>query len=239
MHALEDVSFAVPAGEIRGVIGPNGAGKTTLLNALSGIRRPARGRVASFGADLTGWPPYRVARDADVVRTFQTMRLLTRLSVLDNVLVAADATDPTLERRLLRMRRRGRGTGLERTRAVLAELGLEPLADRRVTDLSHGLRRKIELARALTMQPKVVLLDEPAAGLNGAEREELGQLLLGLRDRGVTVLLVEHQMDLVSAVCDRLTVLDFGRVICEGPSREVVDDERVLHAYLGKPGAAA
>lgn len=125
-----------------------------MLNGLSGIRRPARVRVASFGADLTGWPPYRVARDADVVRTFQTMRLLTRLSVLDNVLVAADAIDPRLERRLLRLRR------------------------------------------------------------------------------------VAHQMNLVSAVCDRLTVLDFGRVICEGPSREVVHDVRVVHACLGKSGAA-
>ena len=228
VHALEDVTFAVAQGEIRGVIGPNGAGKTTLLNALSGIRRPTAGRILSFGADVTGWPAYRIARHAGVVRTFQTVRLFGTMSVFDNVLVAAEATE-SVSRKL---RRRSRAAH-ERAERVVAQLGLEPILGSRVTQLAYGVRRKVELARALAMEPKVLLLDEPAAGLNGAERLELGDLLRRLRALGLTVVLVEHQMDLVSAVCDALTVLDFGRVICEGPPAQVVEDARVLEAYLG------
>jgi ABC-type branched-subunit amino acid transport system ATPase component len=152
------------------------------------------------------------------------------MSVFDNVLVAAEASEGPARR----LRRRSRSAH-ERSERVVAQLGLEPILASRVTQLAYGVRRKVELARALAMEPKVLLLDEPAAGLNGAERAELGELLRGLRGLGLTVVLVEHQMDLVSSVCDALTVLDFGRVICDGPPAQVVEDRRVLEAYLGAP----
>jgi branched-chain amino acid transport system ATP-binding protein len=234
VHALEDVSLTVSAGEVRGLIGPNGAGKTTLLNVLTGLRRPTGGRFRYFGVDVTDWPTHRVARQAGVVRTFQTVRLFATMSVFDNVLVAADAREPVPEERLLGRRRRGRTT--QRVLAALAEVGLESAANRRIVELSYGARRKVEFARALVMQPRVLLLDEPAAGLNGAERSELGDLLARLNTEGMTIVLVEHQMDLVSRVCSQLTVLDFGRVLCEGPPDRVVEDEQVLEAYLGAPG---
>jgi branched-chain amino acid transport system ATP-binding protein len=233
--ALEGVSFSVAAGEVRGLIGPNGAGKTTLLNVLTGLRRPTAGRFSYFGVDVTDWPTYRVTRHAGVVRTFQTVRLFTTMNVFDNVLVAADTRDPLPEKRAFG-RRRARGSSAQRVWKALAEVGLEPLATRPIVELSYGLRRKVELARALVMRPRVLLLDEPAAGLNGAERAELGVLLGRLRDEGLTIVLVEHQMDLVVRVCSRLTVLDFGRVICEGLPERVIEDERVLEAYLGAPG---
>jgi branched-chain amino acid transport system ATP-binding protein len=235
VRALDQVSLAVPVGEIRGIIGPNGAGKTTLLNLLTGLQQPSEGRVRCLGEDVTGWAPHQIARRARMVRTFQTVRLFPTMTVLENVLVAADAQEPAPEERLLGRRRRARGTALERAGRVLADLGLTPLADRSVEELAYGIRRRIEMARALVMQPRVLLLDEPAAGLNDAERHGLGSLLLEAREGGLTIMLVEHQMDLVAQVCDRLTVLDFGRVICEGSPAEVVEDERVLEAYLGAP----
>jgi branched-chain amino acid transport system ATP-binding protein len=236
VHALRGVSLSVPAGEIRGLIGPNGAGKTTLLNVLTGLQRPTRGWLRYFGQDVTGWPPYRVARRAGIVRTFQTVRLFGSMNVFDNVRVALDAHQPFPEERILRRARRAGPSATERTSEVIADLGLEELAGSRVTQLSYGTRRRVEMARALVVNPRILLLDEPAAGLNGAERAELGDLLLDLGRRGLTVVLVDHQMDLVSTVCNRLTVLDFGRVICEGPPKEIVEDERVLEAYLGAPG---
>ncbi len=236
VHAIEDVSLAIPVGEIRGVIGPNGAGKTTLLNVLTGLMEPTRGQIRCFGEDVTSWAAHRIARKAGIVRTFQTVRLFPTMNVFENILVAADAQEPVPEERLLGRRRRARGSAFERTSRVIADLGLEEIRDRRVDQLSYGLRRTIEMARAFVMQPRVLLLDEPAAGLNDAERSGLGSLLLDARGRGITIVLVEHQMDLVSRVCDMLTVLDFGKVICEGPPKQVVEDDRVLEAYLGAPG---
>ena len=235
VHALEDVSMSIPAGEVRGLIGPNGAGKTTLLNVLTCLRRPTEGRVRYFGSDVTDWATYRVARHVGVVRTFQTVRLFTTMNVFDNVRVAADAREPLPEERLLG-RRHARGSSAQHTWRALTEVGLESAARKRIVELSYGMRRKVEIARALVMRPRVLLLDEPAAGLNGAERAELGDLLHRLRDEGLTIVLVEHQMDLVRRACSRLTVLDFGRVICEGPPDQVVEDTRVLEAYLGAPG---
>ena len=234
VHALERISLSVAAGEVRGLIGPNGAGKTTLLNVLTGLQRPTEGRFRYFGVDVTEWPAYRVARHAGVVRTFQTVRLFTTMNVFENVLVAADAREPVPEERLIGRRRVRRNAPGEAWKA-LGEVGLESIARRRIIQLSYGMRRKVEIARALVMRPRVLLLDEPAAGLNGAERAELGDLLRRLRDEGLTIVLVEHQMDLVSQVCSQLTVLDFGRVICEGPPARVVEDSRVLEAYLGAP----
>jgi branched-chain amino acid transport system ATP-binding protein len=230
VHAVEDVTVSIAAGEIRGLIGPNGAGKTTLLNLLSGVARPSGGTVRAGGREVTGWPLHRMVRDAHIVRTFQTVRLFDSMSVLENVTVAAGTRRGA--------GRRTSGAVIERAREILEELELGPMLDSPVTELAYGTRRWVEIARALVTDPKVLLLDEPAAGLNTVERESLGALLRRLRDGGMTVVLVEHQMDLVGSVCDGLTVLDFGRVICEGPPQQVIEDERVLSAYLGAAPAA-
>ena len=239
VHAVDDVTMRVDVGEIRGVIGPNGAGKTTLLNMLSGLLRPSAGTIAFFGHAASGWKPNRIARRARVVRTFQTVRVFATMSVFDNVLVAAGTRRPEAGELLFGEQDVTGLTPPERTEAVLEGLGIAELRDSNVGGLAYGTRRKVELARALVLHPRLLLLDEPAAGLNGAERGELASLLRRLRDHGITVVLVEHQMDLVSAVCDSLTVLDFGRVLCEGPPAQVVEDRRVLEAYLGVPEADA
>lgn len=171
-----------------------------------------------------------------MIRTFQTVRLFETMTVFENILVAADVRAPVPEERLLGHRSREARSAAARADAVIEKMEIAPLRDSRVTELAYGTRRRVELARALVMHPRLLLLDEPAAGLNGAERADLGARLRELRGQGLTVILVEHQMDLVSAVCDELTVLDFGRVLCEGPPADVVEDERVLEANLGAAG---
>ena len=236
VEAVRDVSLSVPEGRIRGIIGPNGAGKTTLLNMMSALQRPTSGTIRFFGEDVDGWPVHRVATRARVVRTFQTVRLFASMTVHGNVVVAAGARAPRDGELLLGEHDLTAMSPSERADAVLDVLEITDLRDREVTELSYGTRRKVELARALVLHPRLLLLDEPAAGLNGAERHELAELLGLLRERGLTVVLVEHQMDLVSAICDELTVLDFGEVICEGDPGSVIEDERVLEAYLGAVG---
>ena len=227
VHAVEDVSMSVPIGQIHGVIGPNGAGKTTLLNVLSGVDRPSRGTYRLFSCDVTSWPIHRIVHQARVVRTFQTVRLFESMTALDNVMVAAATGSRRHGRRL------SLAAAADRAWEIIARLNLEHVANAAVTDLSYGLRRTVEIGRALVTEPRLLLLDEPAAGLNATERKALGSLLLTLRQDGLTTILVEHQMDLVSATCDELTVLDFGSVICTGPAGEVISDPRVLSAYLG------
>ena len=236
VHAVEDVTLRVPERQVRGVIGPNGAGKTTLLNVLSGLQKASAGTLSFFGEDATSWPPHRVATRGRVVRTFQTVRLFATMTVFENVLVAAGTRQPGDGELLLGEHDVDGLTPAQRADLVLDVLDMRDLRDGAVTELSYGTRRKVEIARALVLHPRLLLLDEPAAGLNGAERRALASLLSGLRDRGLTIVLVEHQMDLVSAVCDELTVLDFGKVICDGPPERVIADERVLEAYLGAAG---
>ena len=218
--ALDRLDISVDQGEVRGVIGPNGAGKTTLLNVLSGLVRPTEGRVLREGRDVTGWPADRMVRQARLVRTFQTVRLFSSMTVEENVLIAA---------------RRG-ADAESRARAWLERLGLLTVAAQPARELAFGLQRSVELARALASEPEVLLLDEPAAGLNPRERDALARLIREVSGEGVTVVLVEHQMDLVMSACDAVTVLDFGRVICEGTPRAAVDDARVREAYLGPAG---
>ena len=218
--AVDDVSISVDPGRVHGIIGPNGAGKTTLLNILSGLQRPTSGKVVVGGEDVTRWRGHTYVTRARLVRTFQTVRLFSSMTVRENVMVAAQTLAPHAEAR-------------ERVVEVLDRLELTARADEPAASMSYGLQRRVELARVLVAEPKVVLLDEPAAGLSPSERHDLAALLRELRDHGVTVVLVEHHMDLVHAVCEECTVLDFGKVISRGTAEEVTADPLVLEAYLG------
>ena len=220
LTAVDDVDITVPAATIHGIIGPNGAGKTTLLNVVSGLQRPTGGAVSIGSHVITGWPGHRLVARARLVRTFQTVRLFSSMSVRENVEVAAGTVHKA---------RNVAG----RAAAVIDELGLTEQAADPATALSYGLQRRVELARVMVADPAVVLLDEPAAGLSPPERQNLAHTLRAMRDKGITVVLVEHHMDLVHAVCESCTVLDFGSVISRGTPDEVTRDPKVLTAYLG------
>ncbi len=227
LTAVDDVHVSVPPGEIHGIIGPNGAGKTTLLNIVSGLQQPTKGTIRIGSHTVTGWPGHRLVTQARLVRTFQTVRLFASMSVLENVEIAARAVHKTREARTA-------------AAAVLEQLGLIQHASDAATSLSYGLQRRVELARAMVAKPSVVLLDEPAAGLSPSERQGLAEILRGMRAEGITVMLVEHHMDLVHAVCESCTVLDFGAVISRGSPDQVTRDPKVLEAYLGsRHGAPA
>lgn len=227
--ALDGVDLDVAEGHIVGLIGPNGAGKTSCIDTLTGFHRPSGGRVLLAGVDVTGLPPHALARRG-FVRTFQGLDLFEDLTVRQNLDVGA--TTPTWRDTLadaLRLRRRD-GAAVDE---VLAFVGITDLADRRPTELSNGQRHLVALGRALVARPRLVLLDEPAAGLDDEESAALGALLRRLPERGTTVLLVDHDMTLVLGVCDRVHVLDVGRRIASGTPAEVRADPAVVAAYLG------
>ncbi|MEV0417594.1 ABC transporter ATP-binding protein [Streptosporangium canum] len=235
VHALTDVSFEVPEGQVCGVIGPNGAGKTTLFDVISGLRRPTSGSVSVAGRDTTGVPAVRRARDG-LRRTFQRTQVFGRLTVADNVLAAiewrggggglpADLAGGRARRRLERDRR-------ERVDEVLALCGLTELRDAYAAALPVGRRRLVELARALADHPSLLLLDEPTSGLDADQAARMEEIIRAL---DTTVLLVEHDMGFVMNVCDRLVVLDLGKVIASGTPAEIGDDPVVRAAYLGCP----
>ncbi|MFC5753925.1 ABC transporter ATP-binding protein [Actinomadura rugatobispora] len=222
LHALAEVEFEAAEGEILGIIGPNGAGKTTLFNVVSGALAPDTGRVVFDGRDVTGAAPDRIAR-AGMVRTFQLMRPFGSMTVAENVALAAQ--HERLSARTLR----------ERSLDVVERVGLGPYAHRRATELPTAGLKRLELARALAMRPKVLLLDEVLAGLVPAEREPVLDLLAGLRERdGTTLLFIEHIMAAVMRLADRVLVLDQGRVLAAGAPEEVTSDPRVIDAYLGE-----
>ena len=231
VKALDDVDLAVGGAELVGLIGPNGAGKTTLIDAVTGFTPVTAGRVSLEGRDLAGLTPDRRAR-LGLVRTFQGAETFAPLTVEEHLLAAAQRPGPWGALRDLVAPRRG---GAVDVAWVLDELGLAPFAAQYPDDLSYGQRKLVDLARALVTRPKVVLFDEPAAGLDSTETAELAGLLRTVRDRGIGVLLIDHDMDLVLEVCDRVYVLDFGRLIASGAPAAIRADAKVIDAYLGAP----
>ncbi len=231
LMAVGDVSFSVQPGEIFGLIGPNGAGKTTLFNLISGITPVSAGRISFLGQDILGVAPHKVA-SMGMARTFQNIRLFAGMSVLDNVRAPMQAFSTTgLFSDLLGLpaSRAQEARILASAMELLALVGLDAKADAPAASLPYGERRRLEIARALALRPKLLLLDEPAAGLNLAEKAELSSFIRDLRTRfDLTVLIIEHHVPLVMGLCDRLAVLNFGRLICQGRPDEVRCDKSVI-----------
>lgn len=222
--AVDGFSMDTTGYNVIGLIGPNGAGKTTVFNILTGIVTADAGLIRWNERDITNAATHTIAR-MGIQRTFQNIRLFTGLPVLDNVAAGA-----------IQMRGVSLKLGREQARDLLIEVGYKGRIDARPAELPYAFQRRVEIARALAAQPKLLLLDEPAAGMHANERDDLAELIQGLHARGVTVLLVEHDIALVSNVCDHVIVMDFGRTIAQGSPAEVVNDSSVIEAYLG--GAA-
>jgi branched-chain amino acid transport system ATP-binding protein len=238
--ANDAISFDVPEKTVFAVIGPNGAGKTTLFNAISGFSAPTEGRVSFNGSDITGEPQRRIAARG-LVRTYQLVQLFKDLTVAENVQVGFHlVTRGAIGAALLRPRwvREQEARIREETRELLAFVGLGGQADMPADTLPYGQQRLLEVARALAAQPKLLLLDEPAAGLNIGETQALADTIIRIRDRGITVLLIEHDMSLVMQIAQRIVVLDFGRKIAEGTPEEIKAHPDVIAAYLGGVEAA-
>ena len=233
--AVDAVTFDIAAGAVHSIIGPNGAGKTTLFNLITGIYRPTQGRVHLAGVDATGLAPSALARRG-LSRTFQNLQLFFNMTALENVMVGAHLHSETgLARSLFRLGgldRRDREIAAE-ARRLMADVGLESHIDAEVSAMPYGALKRLEIARALASRPRLLLLDEPAAGLNPAETRGIGALIRRIVGDGVTVVLVEHNMRLVMDVSDRVSVLDRGRLLAEGTAAEVRANPDVVRAYLG------
>jgi branched-chain amino acid transport system ATP-binding protein len=239
--ALDSVSFAIRRGEILGLIGPNGAGKTTCFNVMTGVYQPTSGQIRFDGKPLGRLKRHQITR-LGIARTFQNIRLFPEMTALENVMVGADARHKTsVVGALFKLPRHWREEreGRDKAMELLRFMGIDRRAQEAARNLPYGDQRRLEICRALATDPTLLCLDEPAAGFNPAEKAELMELIKRIRDRGYTVLLIEHDMRLVMGVTERIVVLEFGRKIAEGPPVEIRDNPAVIAAYLGVPEDAA
>ena len=237
VRAIDNFSVMLEPGKIHGLIGPNGAGKTTIFNNITGIYAPDSGKIIFNGTDITGSAPHRVAQ-LGIGRTFQNIRLFSNLSVLSNVVIASnlDATYNLADAMFKTKKYKEREKHLEEKAMDLLEVvGLADKANEQASSLPYGHQRKLEIARAMALDPKLLLLDEPAAGMNPTETAELMNTIRLIRDRfHVAILLIEHDMSLVMGICERIIVLDYGQVIANGTPEEIRRDPKVIGAYLGQ-----
>lgn len=237
LKAVNDVNLEIKQGELYGLIGPNGAGKTTVFNILTGVYKPTSGRVYLCGEDITGKTPIEVNKKG-IARTFQNIRLFGNLTVLENVMVGlANQIPCSVFESVFRLPRHKKSEkeAKERAMELLRVFGLAEFADYLASNLPYGKQRKLEIARAMATAPKLLLLDEPAAGMNPNETQELMDDITFIRERfGITILLIEHDMRLVSGICEKLTVLNFGTELAVGDTAEVLNDAEVIKAYIGE-----
>jgi branched-chain amino acid transport system ATP-binding protein len=235
--AVSGVDLRIYKGEIFGLVGPNGSGKTTLVNAVTGFYPPQKGTIHLMGADITGMAPHKVAR-RHVARTFQNLALFNGMTVLDNILLGRHVhLNPGVMKTALYWWLSQPDEVAHRlvVEEIIEFLQLQSVRDDPVETLSIGLKKRVELARALVAEPTLLILDEPMAGMNQEEKEYMARFVLDARDeRGITVLLIEHHMDVVLGICDRIMALSYGETIATGTPREVVDNPRVIEAYLGR-----
>ena len=235
ISALTDVSFTINKGEIFGLIGPNGAGKTTMFNMITNMFAPTSGEIIFDGEQITGIKPYQIT-DKGICRTFQNIRLFPQMTVLENVMVGGHSRSHSgVLKSVFRTKsqRKEEEKLREKAKDLLELVGLSNYDEVIAENLSYGQQRRLEIARALASNPKLLLLDEPAAGMNETETESLFDLIKKVQARGVTVLIIEHDMPLVMKLCDRITVLNFGKKLAEGTPEEIQNNQAVIEAYLG------
>jgi branched-chain amino acid transport system ATP-binding protein len=233
LQVLHEVSLTVPARGIFGLIGPNGAGKTTVFNLITGLLAPSRGLIEFNGERLDGLPPYRVTR-CGIARTFQNIRIFKAMTLVENVAVALGARGGCGALNLLLSERSDRESERQAARELLARVGLAASADRLAGTLSYGEQRRLEIARALATGPKLLLLDEPTAGMNASEKQQMMDEIVKLEQSGLSVLIIEHDMRFIMGLCQEITVLNFGSVIARGTPEEVRSSADVIEAYLGR-----